>query len=165
MWKLFENFLVDICRVSKTKQNTGVPHEGDAWYMSSHVFIYVQVCNNTSDRKHADTMLECYVTETVMSIVTCFFSSPFSDQSTSLQVIERLCCRSFHTVGQAVVHSLSQPGQMYLAISMSVFVFLTWRFWKFLNCLESRTIFKGQARHSNEIQKMQAILQYTDDNV
>uniref|UniRef100_H2MBM2 Inositol 1,4,5-trisphosphate receptor n=1 Tax=Oryzias latipes TaxID=8090 RepID=H2MBM2_ORYLA len=57
MWKLFENFLVDICRV----------------------------CNTTSDRKHADTMLERYVTETVMSIVTCFFSSPFSDQSTSLQ--------------------------------------------------------------------------------
>ncbi|XP_061730774.1 inositol 1,4,5-trisphosphate receptor type 1 isoform X10 [Nerophis ophidion] len=62
MWKLFENFLVDICRV----------------------------CNNTSDRKHADTMLECYVTETVMSIVTCFFSSPFSDQSTSLQMARRL---------------------------------------------------------------------------
>ncbi|XP_046730603.1 inositol 1,4,5-trisphosphate receptor type 1 isoform X6 [Silurus meridionalis] len=57
MWKLFENFLVDICRV----------------------------CNNTSDRKHADSMLERYVTETVMSIVTTFFSSPFSDQSTSLQ--------------------------------------------------------------------------------
>ncbi|XP_078103892.1 inositol 1,4,5-trisphosphate-gated calcium channel ITPR1 isoform X3 [Sander vitreus] len=62
MWKLFENFLVDICRV----------------------------CNNTSDRKHADTMLERYVTETVMSIVTCFFSSPFSDQSTSLQMARRL---------------------------------------------------------------------------
>ncbi|XP_055365235.1 inositol 1,4,5-trisphosphate receptor type 1 isoform X6 [Betta splendens] len=57
MWKLFESFLVDICRV----------------------------CNNTSDRKHADTILERYVTETVMSIVTTFFSSPFSDQSTSLQ--------------------------------------------------------------------------------
>ncbi|XP_048878385.1 inositol 1,4,5-trisphosphate receptor type 1 isoform X4 [Brienomyrus brachyistius] len=57
MWKLFENFLIDICRV----------------------------CNNTSDRKHADTILERYVTETVMSIVTTFFSSPFSDQSTSLQ--------------------------------------------------------------------------------
>uniref|UniRef100_A0A672LBS2 Inositol 1,4,5-trisphosphate receptor n=1 Tax=Sinocyclocheilus grahami TaxID=75366 RepID=A0A672LBS2_SINGR len=55
MWKLFENFLVDICRV----------------------------CNNTSDRKHADTTLESYVTETVMSIVTTFFSSPFSDQSTT----------------------------------------------------------------------------------
>ncbi|KAB5536808.1 hypothetical protein PHYPO_G00111590 [Pangasianodon hypophthalmus] len=57
MWKLFENFLVDICRV----------------------------CNNTSDRKHADSTMERYVTETVMSIVTTFFSSPFSDQSTSLQ--------------------------------------------------------------------------------
>ncbi|XP_076870702.1 inositol 1,4,5-trisphosphate-gated calcium channel ITPR1 isoform X2 [Brachyhypopomus gauderio] len=57
MWKLFDNFLVDLCRV----------------------------CNNTSDRRHADTVLECYVTETIMSIVTTFFSSPFSDQSTSLQ--------------------------------------------------------------------------------
>ncbi|XP_064162386.1 inositol 1,4,5-trisphosphate receptor type 1 isoform X6 [Anguilla rostrata] len=57
VWKLFENFLVDICRV----------------------------CNNTSDRKHADAILENYVTETVMGIVTTFFSSPFSDQSTSLQ--------------------------------------------------------------------------------
>uniref|UniRef100_A0A3B3Y3Q1 Inositol 1,4,5-trisphosphate receptor n=1 Tax=Poecilia mexicana TaxID=48701 RepID=A0A3B3Y3Q1_9TELE len=57
MWNLFDNFLVDICRV----------------------------CNNTSERKHADNVLERYVTETVMSIVTTFFSSPFSDQSTSLQ--------------------------------------------------------------------------------
>ncbi|KAF4078713.1 hypothetical protein AMELA_G00184740 [Ameiurus melas] len=57
MWKLFDDFLVDICRV----------------------------CNNTSDRKHADMVLERYVTETIMSIVTTFFSSPFSDQSTSLQ--------------------------------------------------------------------------------
>uniref|UniRef100_A0A672VFX6 Inositol 1,4,5-trisphosphate receptor n=1 Tax=Strigops habroptila TaxID=2489341 RepID=A0A672VFX6_STRHB len=53
MWKLFENFLVDICRVC--------------------------------DRKHADSILEKYVTEIVMSIVTTFFSSPFSDQSTTLQ--------------------------------------------------------------------------------
>ncbi|XP_028303990.1 inositol 1,4,5-trisphosphate receptor type 1 isoform X11 [Gouania willdenowi] len=65
MWKLFENFLVDICRV----------------------------CNNTSDRKHADIILERYVTETVMSIVTCFFSSPFSDQSTSLQIAHHMYTR------------------------------------------------------------------------
>uniref|UniRef100_A0A8C9S8L0 Inositol 1,4,5-trisphosphate receptor n=1 Tax=Scleropages formosus TaxID=113540 RepID=A0A8C9S8L0_SCLFO len=65
MWKLFENFLVDICRV----------------------------CNNTSDRKHADTVLERYVTETVMGIVTTFFSSPFSDQSTSLQVAHHMYTR------------------------------------------------------------------------
>lgn len=61
-------------------------------------FLFViygsQVCNNTSDRKHADSTLERYVTETVMSIVTTFFSSPFSDQSTSLQVI---IARRFNT--------------------------------------------------------------------
>ena len=34
-------------------------------------------------------MLEKYVTEIVMSIVTTFFSSPFSDQSTTLQVRAR----------------------------------------------------------------------------
>uniref|UniRef100_A0A8C5WW41 Inositol 1,4,5-trisphosphate receptor n=1 Tax=Laticauda laticaudata TaxID=8630 RepID=A0A8C5WW41_LATLA len=52
IWKLFENFLVDMARVN---------------------------------RKHADLSLEKYVTEPVMSIVSGFFSSPFSDNSTSLQ--------------------------------------------------------------------------------
>ncbi|KAG8513810.1 Inositol 1,4,5-trisphosphate receptor type 2, partial [Galemys pyrenaicus] len=57
IWKLFENFLVDMARA----------------------------CNTTTDRKHADTSLEKCVTESVMSIVSGFFSSPFSDNSTSLQ--------------------------------------------------------------------------------
>uniref|UniRef100_A0A8B9Q1C3 Inositol 1,4,5-trisphosphate receptor n=1 Tax=Apteryx owenii TaxID=8824 RepID=A0A8B9Q1C3_APTOW len=52
IWKLFENFLVDMARVN---------------------------------RKHADTCLEKYVTEPVMNIVSGFFNSPFSDNSTSLQ--------------------------------------------------------------------------------
>uniref|UniRef100_A0A8C3BRZ8 Inositol 1,4,5-trisphosphate receptor n=1 Tax=Cairina moschata TaxID=8855 RepID=A0A8C3BRZ8_CAIMO len=52
IWKLFENFLVDMARVN---------------------------------RKHADTSLEKYVTEPVMNIVSGFFNSPFSDNSTSLQ--------------------------------------------------------------------------------
>ncbi|KAM9639874.1 inositol 1,4,5-trisphosphate-gated calcium channel ITPR2 isoform 7-T7 [Morphnus guianensis] len=57
IWKLFENFLIDMARV----------------------------CNTTTDRKHADTSLEKYVTEPVMNIVSGFFNSPFSDNSTSLQ--------------------------------------------------------------------------------
>uniref|UniRef100_A0A6I8N225 Inositol 1,4,5-trisphosphate receptor n=1 Tax=Ornithorhynchus anatinus TaxID=9258 RepID=A0A6I8N225_ORNAN len=57
IWKLFENFLVDMARV----------------------------CNTTTDRKHADTCLEKCVTEPMMNIVSGFFSSPFSDNSTSLQ--------------------------------------------------------------------------------
>lgn len=78
-------------------------HQAALWTFSLHfesedcsdtgsivLFLWLQVCNNTSDRKHADTVLERYVTETVMSIVTTFFSSPFSDQSTSLQVCKHL---------------------------------------------------------------------------
>jgi inositol 1,4,5-triphosphate receptor type 1 len=59
MWKLFErSFLLDMAVVS----------------------------NATHDRKHADTALEHYVTHTLMDIITVFFSSPFSDQSTTIQV-------------------------------------------------------------------------------
>uniref|UniRef100_A0A7N4PCW2 Inositol 1,4,5-trisphosphate receptor n=1 Tax=Sarcophilus harrisii TaxID=9305 RepID=A0A7N4PCW2_SARHA len=57
IWKLFENFLVDMARV----------------------------CNTTTDRKHADIFLEKCVTEPIMNIVSGFFNSPFSDNSTSLQ--------------------------------------------------------------------------------
>uniref|UniRef100_A0A8D0AYY2 Inositol 1,4,5-trisphosphate receptor n=1 Tax=Sander lucioperca TaxID=283035 RepID=A0A8D0AYY2_SANLU len=57
IWKLFDNFLVD---------------------MSS-------VCNSTTDRNHADVPLEKYVTETVMAIVKGFFSSPFSVNHSNLQ--------------------------------------------------------------------------------
>uniref|UniRef100_A0A3Q2EE34 Inositol 1,4,5-trisphosphate receptor n=1 Tax=Cyprinodon variegatus TaxID=28743 RepID=A0A3Q2EE34_CYPVA len=83
MWKLFENFLVDICRV----------------------------CNNTSDRKHADTTLERYVTETVMSIVTCFFSSPFSDQSTSLQTRQPVFVQLLQGVFRVYHCSWLSPAQ------------------------------------------------------
>ncbi|XP_071403401.1 inositol 1,4,5-trisphosphate-gated calcium channel ITPR2, partial [Centroberyx affinis] len=57
IWKLFDNFLVD---------------------MSS-------VCNSTTDRNHADLALEKYVTETVMAIVKGFFSSQFSVNNSNLQ--------------------------------------------------------------------------------
>ncbi|XP_078597703.1 inositol 1,4,5-trisphosphate receptor-like isoform X8 [Branchiostoma floridae x Branchiostoma japonicum] len=57
MWTLFENFLVDMATVCKA-----------------------------TDRNHADPVLEHYVTNTIMNIITMFFSSPFSDQSTTVQV-------------------------------------------------------------------------------
>uniref|UniRef100_A0A3B4CNT8 Inositol 1,4,5-trisphosphate receptor n=1 Tax=Pygocentrus nattereri TaxID=42514 RepID=A0A3B4CNT8_PYGNA len=57
IWKLFENFLIDMARV----------------------------CNSTTDRKHADTTLEKYVTETIMAIVKGFFGSQFSVSNSNLQ--------------------------------------------------------------------------------
>ncbi|XP_061578118.1 inositol 1,4,5-trisphosphate receptor type 2 [Cololabis saira] len=57
IWRLFDNFLVDMA----------------------------SVCNTTTDRSHADQALEKYVTETVMAIVKGFFSSPFSVNHSNLQ--------------------------------------------------------------------------------
>uniref|UniRef100_A0A8C7KZ53 Inositol 1,4,5-trisphosphate receptor n=1 Tax=Oncorhynchus kisutch TaxID=8019 RepID=A0A8C7KZ53_ONCKI len=55
IWKLFENFLVDMARVI------------------------------TTDRNHADIPLEMYVIETVMAIVKGFFSSQFPVNNSNLQ--------------------------------------------------------------------------------
>lgn len=41
----------------------------------------------THDRRHADKILEEYVTTTITTILMTFFSSPFSDQSTTVQVM------------------------------------------------------------------------------
>lgn len=57
IWKLFDNFLVDMATV----------------------------CNSTTDRAHADQAMEKYVSETVMAIVKGFFSSPFSVNHSNLQ--------------------------------------------------------------------------------
>ncbi|XP_018621500.1 inositol 1,4,5-trisphosphate receptor type 2 isoform X3 [Scleropages formosus] len=57
IWQLFENVLIDMARV----------------------------CNTTTDRKHADIVLEHYVTDTVMAIVKGFFGSQFSVSHSNLQ--------------------------------------------------------------------------------
>ena len=58
-------------------------------------FGIFQVCNNTLDRYHADTMLEKYATETIMNLLTFFFNSPFSDSSTTIKVIINEMVRQF----------------------------------------------------------------------
>ena len=64
-------------------------------YTSSHMWQLFEksflidmgvVSNATHDRKHADTVLENYVTLTLMDIINTFFKSPFSEQSTTIQV-------------------------------------------------------------------------------
>lgn len=61
MWSLFEkSFLVDMKRITSKA------------YLIS--------------RTEADAPLESYVTNSVMMLINTFFNSPFSDQSTTLQV-------------------------------------------------------------------------------
>uniref|UniRef100_A0A4W4FAS1 Inositol 1,4,5-trisphosphate receptor n=1 Tax=Electrophorus electricus TaxID=8005 RepID=A0A4W4FAS1_ELEEL len=63
IWKLFENFLIDMARVKRFH----APY-----------------------RKHADTVLEKYVTETIMAIIKGFFSSQFSVNSANLKMHQEL---------------------------------------------------------------------------
>ncbi|XP_078091388.1 inositol 1,4,5-trisphosphate-gated calcium channel ITPR2 isoform X5 [Mustelus asterias] len=83
IWKLFENFNVDM----------------------------VRVCNSTTDRKHADTALERYVTDTVMSIISGFFSSPFSDNSTSLQTHQPIFIQLLQTAFRIYNCTWPNPSQ------------------------------------------------------
>lgn len=41
----------------------------------------------TQPMETRDTVLDTYVTNSVMTIINTFFNSPFSDQSTTVQVI------------------------------------------------------------------------------
>jgi hypothetical protein len=43
------------------------------------------VVNTTHDRKHADKLLENYVTTVIPDILTVFFNSPFSETSTTIK--------------------------------------------------------------------------------
>lgn len=64
IWTLLENFLIDIGTVSSA------PH----------------------DRNHADFALENYVTNSIINLITIFFNSPYSDQSSVVQVCHANVC-------------------------------------------------------------------------
>ena len=46
----------------------------------------LQVASATHDRQHADKMLNEYVTTTITTVVSAFFGSQFSEQSTAVKV-------------------------------------------------------------------------------
>ena len=48
--------------------------------------------------RHADQVLENYVTHTLMDIVNTFFKSPFSEQSTTVQVNAFILLYSFSKI-------------------------------------------------------------------
>ncbi|KAK9889429.1 hypothetical protein WA026_004699 [Henosepilachna vigintioctopunctata] len=63
-------------------------------YTSNHMWTLFEksflidmsdIATSPTDRKHSDKALENYVTNCVMNIISTFFSSPFSDQSTTVQ--------------------------------------------------------------------------------
>lgn len=71
IWSLFEkSFLVDMARVA----------------------------NAPPDRRHSDKALESYVINSLMTIITTFFNSPFSDQSQTIQTRQPVFVQLLHAV-------------------------------------------------------------------
>lgn len=98
IWTLFENFTLDMARVGLGKEEgeekcgssllrravmgyPPAPHLG----RPQHLPMLFQVCNKR-EKRLADPTLEKYVLTVVLDTVNAFFSSPFSENSTSLQV-------------------------------------------------------------------------------
>ena len=76
---------------------------GHMWRLFERSFIAdITSCSSDdhSDRKHADTALEHYVTVAVVNLVTAFFRSPFSDQSTTVQTRQSVIVQLLKTTFQ-----------------------------------------------------------------
>src|SRR5699024_1651501 len=70
IWTLLENFLVDIGTVSSA------PH----------------------DRNHADFALENYVSTSIINLITIFFNSPYSDQSSMIQTHQPVFIKTLQSI-------------------------------------------------------------------
>lgn len=88
MKEAYINFL-NHCYIDTEVEMKEIYTSNHMWTLFEKSFIIDMgiVATATHDREHADTALELYVTNCLMNIITMFFSSPFSDQSTTLQVI------------------------------------------------------------------------------
>lgn len=99
IWKLFEDFTVDMARVTNgisTLSNTQIQSVFEVF------LLCVQVCNKR-EKRLSDPILERYIINVVFDTINAFFSSPFSENSTSLQV--RTSANSVHQ--PHICHSVS----------------------------------------------------------
>ncbi|XP_076376142.1 inositol 1,4,5-trisphosphate receptor isoform X3 [Megalopta genalis] len=80
------NFL-NHCYIDTEVEMKEIYTSNHMWSLFEKSFIVDMgiIATATHDREHADTFLENYVTGCLMNIITTFFSSPFSDQSTTVQ--------------------------------------------------------------------------------
>ncbi|XP_076641115.1 inositol 1,4,5-trisphosphate receptor-like isoform X1 [Halictus rubicundus] len=80
------NFL-NHCYIDTEVEMKEIYTSNHMWSLFEKSFIVDMgiIATATHDREHADTTLENYVTGCLMNIITTFFSSPFSDQSTTVQ--------------------------------------------------------------------------------
>uniref|UniRef100_T1HK15 Inositol 1,4,5-trisphosphate receptor n=1 Tax=Rhodnius prolixus TaxID=13249 RepID=T1HK15_RHOPR len=94
----YTNFL-NHCYIDTEVEMKEIYTSHHMWSLFEKSFIVDMgvVANVTHDRRHADTAMENYVTTTVMAIITTFFSSPFSDQSTTVQTRQPIFVQLLHS--------------------------------------------------------------------
>jgi len=61
------------------------------WWICGLELWRWKVANATHDRQHADKVFEEYVTTTITDVISNFFGSQFSEQSTAVKVTQCLC--------------------------------------------------------------------------
>ncbi|XP_020277912.1 inositol 1,4,5-trisphosphate receptor isoform X5 [Pseudomyrmex gracilis] len=71
------------------------------------------IASSTHDREHADTALETYVTSCLMNIISTFFSSPFSDQSTTVQTRQPIFVQLLHAAFKVSQCTWLNAGQRF----------------------------------------------------
>lgn len=88
MKEAYINFL-NHCYIDTEVEMKEIYTSNHMWSLFEKSFIVDMglIASSTHDRQHADIVLENYVTSCLMNIISTFFSSPFSDQSTTVQVM------------------------------------------------------------------------------
>lgn len=88
MKEAYINFL-NHCYIDTEVEMKDIYTSNHMWSLFEKSFLVDMglVATCSLDRNRADLALESYVVNSVMNIITTFFNSPFSDQSTTVQVL------------------------------------------------------------------------------
>ncbi|KAK0174228.1 hypothetical protein PV328_007337 [Microctonus aethiopoides] len=108
------NFL-NHCYIDTEVEMKEIYTSNHMWSLFEKSFIVDMgiISTATHDRNHANSTLENYVTNCVMNIITTFFTSPFSDQSTTVQTRQPIFVQLLHATFQVSECAWLNAGQRF----------------------------------------------------
>ncbi|XP_034937156.1 inositol 1,4,5-trisphosphate receptor isoform X4 [Chelonus insularis] len=108
------NFL-NHCYIDTEVEMKEIYTSNHMWSLFEKSFIVDMglIGTSTHDRYHADTAFENYVTNCLMNIITTFFSSPFSDQSTTVQTRQPIFVQLLHAAFKVSQCTWLNAGQRF----------------------------------------------------
>ncbi|XP_011263285.1 inositol 1,4,5-trisphosphate receptor isoform X3 [Camponotus floridanus] len=108
------NFL-NHCYIDTEVEMKEIYTSNHMWSLFEKSFIVDMglIASFTHDRQHADIALETYVTSCLMNIISTFFSSPFSDQSTTVQTRQPIFVQLLHAAFKVSQCAWLNAGQRF----------------------------------------------------